>query len=264
MCVGEELGALVVPISQLRASMGEAFSVPHVNFDGISDTKCLHCFNIPWEFYLLFPLLFLGHYSFTSWSVLWMGLERNKPIWQSAVQLGKLGTCLLFLLCTCRINYEPMIISPGTKLCNLGGDMIQQSQTLLYLLQHMQFYLFIYLWPKRVLILLLQKYGLPQRLSYLWIIKLVVSRDSQATACSNWSWLMGYYKIHCQDQILSAYSPMRCLARFLLGFWQMVLDPTVPLKALLFLDKCWIFVFEIRDVFCHMMLLSLWKAFFEC
>ena len=65
MCVGEELGALVVPISQLRA-LGEAFLVPHVNFDGISDTKCLHSFNIPLEFYLLFPLLFLAHYSFTS------------------------------------------------------------------------------------------------------------------------------------------------------------------------------------------------------
>ena len=36
----------------------------------------------------------------------------------------------------------------------------------------------------------------PQKLSYLWVVKLVVSRDSQTTACSNWSWLMSYYKIH--------------------------------------------------------------------
>lgn len=187
------------------------------SLDGISDKKCLHSFNIPWEFYLLFPLLLLAHYSFSSWSVLWMGLERNKPIWQSEMQLGRLGTYLLFLLSTCRINHEPKIISPGTKLCTLGGNMIQQSQTLPYLLQHMQFYLFIYFWLKRVLILLLQKYGLPQKLSYLWVIKLVVSRNSQTTACSNWSWLMGYYKIHSQDQILSAYFPMHCWARFLLG-----------------------------------------------
>lgn len=162
----------------------------------------------------------------------------NKPIWQSAMQLGRLGTYLLFLLSTCRINHEPKIISPGTKLCTLGGNMIQQVRLSLTYSNTCSFiYLFL---AQGMLILLLQKYGLPQKLSYLWVIKLVVSRNSQTTACSNWSWLMGYYKIHSQDQILSAYFPMHCWARFLPGPLANGAGSYCPLKALLFLDRCWI------------------------
>lgn len=173
-------------------------------------------------------------------SLLWLGQERNGPLWKHPVPLGNLDAHSHALTFPCGRNHRREYLFWHWAVLPWERD--DTSQVKLFLLpppiQPNLYYYYYYFAPMARWNFSTNSWTSTKSLVHGWLSKTVFSRSSQTAAERGWSQFMGHCRVHSQDQGLSAYYLMHREARFLLGLLGYGAGFHSSQKGILSMDGC--------------------------